>query len=263
MGGTDTPAGQSALADFCALFYPSHRRSLSPPFFPPSLSLSHIHIHTQSGPKASLYLTLVGILAGFMSTFWNLGYQRTSARMQVRPQQQQTAHSVLGEGWGPRCGGGMGRDGRQECCQVLFSVGGCCFGGGLTLVPEQVLCGPRPAVHPCLPRHPPTHPNTPQEYLDGVSVAKVKKQQVRAATAAAAANTGTTAATTTTSSSTRRTSIASCSRSQSRCFAQPLWTSRNPLKAIPLYHPSPQPSTLTHTHSPPSLPLLPPPPPPL
>lgn len=38
----------------------------------------------QSGPKASLYLTLVGILAGFMSTFWNLGYQRTSARMQVR-----------------------------------------------------------------------------------------------------------------------------------------------------------------------------------
>jgi hypothetical protein len=41
----------------------------------------------QSGPKASLYLTLVGILAGFMSTFWNLGYQRTSARMQVtRPQ---------------------------------------------------------------------------------------------------------------------------------------------------------------------------------
>lgn len=37
---------------------------------------------SQSGPKASLYLTLVGILAGFMSTFWNLGYQRTSARMQ-------------------------------------------------------------------------------------------------------------------------------------------------------------------------------------
>lgn len=37
----------------------------------------------QSGPKASLYLTLVGILAGFMSTFWNLGYQRTSTRMQV------------------------------------------------------------------------------------------------------------------------------------------------------------------------------------
>jgi hypothetical protein len=36
----------------------------------------------QSGPKASLYLTLVGILAGFLSTFWNLGYQRTAARMQ-------------------------------------------------------------------------------------------------------------------------------------------------------------------------------------
>lgn len=48
----------------------------------------------QSGPKASLYLTLVGILAGFMSTFWNLGYQRTSARMQVTRQQ------LLGGGGG-------------------------------------------------------------------------------------------------------------------------------------------------------------------
>eukprot|EP00878_Enallax_costatus_P003697 GHUV01003913.1.p1 GENE.GHUV01003913.1~~GHUV01003913.1.p1 ORF type:complete len:297 (+),score=49.75 GHUV01003913.1:198-1088(+) len=37
---------------------------------------------SQSGPKASLYLTLVGILAGFLSTFWNLGYQRTANRMQ-------------------------------------------------------------------------------------------------------------------------------------------------------------------------------------
>eukprot|EP00879_Flechtneria_rotunda_P021945 GHRR01023142.1.p1 GENE.GHRR01023142.1~~GHRR01023142.1.p1 ORF type:complete len:290 (+),score=44.26 GHRR01023142.1:450-1319(+) len=37
---------------------------------------------SQSGPKASLYLTLVGILAGFLSTFWNFGYQRVAARMQ-------------------------------------------------------------------------------------------------------------------------------------------------------------------------------------
>lgn len=36
----------------------------------------------QSGPKASLYLTVVGILAGFLSTFWNYGYQRTATRMQ-------------------------------------------------------------------------------------------------------------------------------------------------------------------------------------
>ena len=36
----------------------------------------------QTGPKASLYLTLVGILAGFFSTSWSFGYQRTAARMQ-------------------------------------------------------------------------------------------------------------------------------------------------------------------------------------
>ena len=36
----------------------------------------------QSGPKASLYLTLVGILAGFLSTFWNFGYTRTGLKMQ-------------------------------------------------------------------------------------------------------------------------------------------------------------------------------------
>jgi Protein of unknown function (DUF3611) len=42
----------------------------------------HHPTQTQSGPKASLYLTLVGILAGFLSTFWNFGYQRTAARMQ-------------------------------------------------------------------------------------------------------------------------------------------------------------------------------------
>ncbi|GBF97584.1 TIC, chloroplastic-like [Raphidocelis subcapitata] len=37
---------------------------------------------SQSGPRASLYLTLVGILAGFLSTFWAYGYQRIAARMQ-------------------------------------------------------------------------------------------------------------------------------------------------------------------------------------
>uniref|UniRef100_A0A7S3VHZ7 Protein TIC 21, chloroplastic n=1 Tax=Dunaliella tertiolecta TaxID=3047 RepID=A0A7S3VHZ7_DUNTE len=37
---------------------------------------------SQSGPKASLYLTLVGILAGFLSTFWNFGYTRTGIKMQ-------------------------------------------------------------------------------------------------------------------------------------------------------------------------------------
>jgi hypothetical protein len=36
----------------------------------------------QSGPRASLYLTLVGILAGFLSTFWNFGYTRTAIKMQ-------------------------------------------------------------------------------------------------------------------------------------------------------------------------------------
>jgi hypothetical protein len=36
----------------------------------------------QSGPKASLYLTLVGILAGFLSTFWSFGYQRMASKMQ-------------------------------------------------------------------------------------------------------------------------------------------------------------------------------------
>ncbi|GLC33477.1 hypothetical protein PLESTB_000079100 [Pleodorina starrii] len=38
---------------------------------------------SQSGPKASLYLTLFGILAGFLSTFWNFGYTRTALKMQA------------------------------------------------------------------------------------------------------------------------------------------------------------------------------------
>jgi hypothetical protein len=36
----------------------------------------------QTGPRASLYLTLVGILAGFLSTLWNFGYTRTGLKMQ-------------------------------------------------------------------------------------------------------------------------------------------------------------------------------------
>lgn len=36
----------------------------------------------QRGPKASVYLTMVGILAGFLSTFWNFGYTRTGIKMQ-------------------------------------------------------------------------------------------------------------------------------------------------------------------------------------
>ena len=35
-----------------------------------------------TGPRASLYLTLVGIACGFLSTFWAFGYQRTAQRMQ-------------------------------------------------------------------------------------------------------------------------------------------------------------------------------------
>jgi len=37
---------------------------------------------SQSGPRASLYLTLIGILAGFLSTFWNFSYTRTGIKMQ-------------------------------------------------------------------------------------------------------------------------------------------------------------------------------------
>lgn len=37
---------------------------------------------SQSGPKASLYLTLLGIVAGFLSVAWNFGYTRTAIKMQ-------------------------------------------------------------------------------------------------------------------------------------------------------------------------------------
>ena len=42
---------------------------------------------SQSGPKASLYLTLLGILAGFLSTFWNFGYTRTGEAIHTHNQQ--------------------------------------------------------------------------------------------------------------------------------------------------------------------------------
>ncbi|KAI8464722.1 MAG: hypothetical protein J3K34DRAFT_388344 [Monoraphidium minutum] len=43
---------------------------------------SQVRASRRVGPKASLYLTLVGILAGFLSAFWAFGYQRTAMRMQ-------------------------------------------------------------------------------------------------------------------------------------------------------------------------------------
>jgi len=74
-----------------ALVTPAHSPLAVPPltFRSPNLSPTQRTTipspppHTpQSGPKASLYLTLVGILAGFLSTFWAYGYQRISYRMQ-------------------------------------------------------------------------------------------------------------------------------------------------------------------------------------
>lgn len=38
---------------------------------------------SQSGPKASLYFTLVGVLAGLLSTFWNFSYTRVAMKMQA------------------------------------------------------------------------------------------------------------------------------------------------------------------------------------
>ncbi|KAG1680559.1 hypothetical protein FOA52_015006 [Chlamydomonas sp. UWO 241] len=46
---------------------------------------------SQSGPRASLYLTLIGILAGFLSTFWNWSLTRLAMRM------RQFLDSVPGE----------------------------------------------------------------------------------------------------------------------------------------------------------------------
>ena len=36
---------------------------------------------TQNGPAVSLYLTLFGIVASFVSTFWSFGYTRLSRRL--------------------------------------------------------------------------------------------------------------------------------------------------------------------------------------
>ncbi len=36
----------------------------------------------QTGPKATLFFTVLSIIGGFLSTFWAFGYQRTSQRMQ-------------------------------------------------------------------------------------------------------------------------------------------------------------------------------------
>jgi hypothetical protein len=35
----------------------------------------------QNGPAVSLYLTLFGIVAGFVSTFWSFGYTRLARRL--------------------------------------------------------------------------------------------------------------------------------------------------------------------------------------
>ena len=35
----------------------------------------------QNGPSISLYLTLFGVVAGFLSTFWSFGYTRLSRRL--------------------------------------------------------------------------------------------------------------------------------------------------------------------------------------
>ena len=35
----------------------------------------------QNGPAVSLYLTLFGIVASFVSTFWSFGYTRLSRRL--------------------------------------------------------------------------------------------------------------------------------------------------------------------------------------
>ena len=37
---------------------------------------------SSTGPKAALYLTVLSMLGGFLSTFWAYGYQRTAQRMQ-------------------------------------------------------------------------------------------------------------------------------------------------------------------------------------
>ena len=38
-------------------------------------------LSVQNGPAVSLYLTLFGIVAGFVSTFWSFGYTRLARRL--------------------------------------------------------------------------------------------------------------------------------------------------------------------------------------
>lgn len=90
---------------------------------------------TQSGPKASLYLTLVGILAGFLSTFWAFGYQRISQRMQeyldgvevAKIKKQQVGRSV---GEGLIVCGGWGWGGQDQEAAGGGGVVDCVRGGG-------------------------------------------------------------------------------------------------------------------------------------
>ena len=41
----------------------------------------NFNLHVQNGPAVSLYLTLFGIVAGFVSTFWSFGYTRLARRL--------------------------------------------------------------------------------------------------------------------------------------------------------------------------------------
>lgn len=38
-------------------------------------------LRAQNGPAVSVYLTLLGIVAGFVSTFWSFGYTRLARRL--------------------------------------------------------------------------------------------------------------------------------------------------------------------------------------
>lgn len=64
----------------------THHPIIKPSPIPPTSKSQPPHPNPphpqQGGPKVSLYLTLVGILAGFLSTFWNFSYLRTATKMQ-------------------------------------------------------------------------------------------------------------------------------------------------------------------------------------
>ena len=44
-------------------------------------SLAPCMLKMQNGPSISLWLTLFGVVAGFLSTFWSFGYTRLSRRL--------------------------------------------------------------------------------------------------------------------------------------------------------------------------------------